>query len=291
MTNHIRFLTSLALTSALLAVATLIGGYLYLKPGLPDVESLRTVKLQTPLQIFTSDGQLIAQFGEKRRDLAGKLLRGAEQAGAQVVDGEIDGLGHLGLAHLQQDEDDRRLLQALVLGQRRQHGLHVLDGVVQIQGNVFQGQLAGLDLGEVEDVIDHAHQLAGAVMNGVRVAAGGLRQFEITQQFAHADDAVERRADLVAHRGQKVGLGLTGGLGAPGTDFQFAAQRLQCLARGLVVSGFLEKHGKHDPTSQTHTEDHHQQQQVQSLQTNALCGIDLGQMAVDGHDQPFGLGG
>ncbi|MGB2024283.1 MAG: hypothetical protein ACPHT7_04940, partial [Litorivicinaceae bacterium] len=68
MTNHIRFLTSLALTSALLAVATLIGGYLYLKPGLPDVESLRTVKLQTPLQIFTSDGQLIAQFGEKHRD-------------------------------------------------------------------------------------------------------------------------------------------------------------------------------------------------------------------------------
>ena len=38
------------------------------KPGLPDVESLRTVKLQTPLQIFTSDGQLIAQFGEKHRD-------------------------------------------------------------------------------------------------------------------------------------------------------------------------------------------------------------------------------
>ena len=68
MTNHIRFLTSLALTSALLGVATLIGGYLYLKPGLPDVESLRTVKLQTPLQIFTSDGQLIAQLGEKYRD-------------------------------------------------------------------------------------------------------------------------------------------------------------------------------------------------------------------------------
>jgi len=45
-----------------------IGGYLYLKPGLPDVESLRTVQLQTPLQIFSADGQLIAQFGEKRRD-------------------------------------------------------------------------------------------------------------------------------------------------------------------------------------------------------------------------------
>ncbi|MEL0224891.1 MAG: transglycosylase domain-containing protein, partial [Gammaproteobacteria bacterium] len=68
MTGPIRFLISLALTSALLGTAVLVGGYLYLKPGLPDVESLRTVQLQTPLQIFTSDGQLIAQFGEKRRD-------------------------------------------------------------------------------------------------------------------------------------------------------------------------------------------------------------------------------
>ena len=68
MTDPVRFLISLALTSALLGAGGLIGGYLYLKPGLPDVESLRTVQLQTPLQIFTSDGQLIAQFGEKRRD-------------------------------------------------------------------------------------------------------------------------------------------------------------------------------------------------------------------------------
>ena len=67
-TRPLRFLISLALTSALLGIAVLIGGYVYLKPGLPDVESLRTVQLQTPLQIFTSDGQLIAQFGEKRRD-------------------------------------------------------------------------------------------------------------------------------------------------------------------------------------------------------------------------------
>ena len=68
MTGPVRFL--LASHSLLLSwgAGGLIGGYLYLKPGLPDVESLRTVQLQTPLQIFTSDGQLIAQFGEKRRD-------------------------------------------------------------------------------------------------------------------------------------------------------------------------------------------------------------------------------
>ena len=57
-----RFLIGLGLTTAILATAVVIGGYVYLKPGLPDVESLRTVKLQTPLQIFTADKQLIAQL-------------------------------------------------------------------------------------------------------------------------------------------------------------------------------------------------------------------------------------
>ena len=63
-----RVFIGLTLIGALLGTATLVGGYLYLKPSLPDVDSLKTVQLQTPLQVFTSDGQLIAQFGEKRRD-------------------------------------------------------------------------------------------------------------------------------------------------------------------------------------------------------------------------------
>ncbi|WP_426414945.1 penicillin-binding protein 1A [Aestuariirhabdus sp. LZHN29] len=41
--------------------------YLYLSPALPTVESLKDVRLQTPLRIYTSDAKLIAEFGEKRR--------------------------------------------------------------------------------------------------------------------------------------------------------------------------------------------------------------------------------
>lgn len=68
MTGTFRFLVGLSISLLLGTTLVLVGGYLYLKPGLPDVESLRTVRLQTPLQVFTQDGQLIAQFGEKRRD-------------------------------------------------------------------------------------------------------------------------------------------------------------------------------------------------------------------------------
>lgn len=45
----------------------LSGTYLYLSPGLPSVDSLRNVKLQIPLRVFSQDGKLIAEFGEMRR--------------------------------------------------------------------------------------------------------------------------------------------------------------------------------------------------------------------------------
>jgi penicillin-binding protein 1A len=48
----------------------LLGTYLYLNPSLPDVESLREIELQVPLRVFSADGMLIGEFGEKRRDPA-----------------------------------------------------------------------------------------------------------------------------------------------------------------------------------------------------------------------------
>nr|WP_233586685.1 penicillin-binding protein 1A [Legionella sp. km772] len=48
----------------------LVGGsflYLYLESQLPNVDSLKTVQLQVPLQIFSKDGLLIQEYGEKKR--------------------------------------------------------------------------------------------------------------------------------------------------------------------------------------------------------------------------------
>ncbi|WP_258867939.1 transglycosylase domain-containing protein [Alkalilimnicola ehrlichii] len=36
-------------------------------PKLPEVESLRDVKLQVPLRVYSQDGKLISEFGEQRR--------------------------------------------------------------------------------------------------------------------------------------------------------------------------------------------------------------------------------
>ncbi|ANW24542.1 penicillin-sensitive transpeptidase [Vibrio coralliilyticus] len=65
--KFIKRLFIFVLVCTLLGVGTIVGFYFYVKPELPDVATLKDVKLQTPMQIFTQDGKLISQFGEKRR--------------------------------------------------------------------------------------------------------------------------------------------------------------------------------------------------------------------------------
>ncbi|QSX34031.1 PBP1A family penicillin-binding protein [Shewanella avicenniae] len=51
----------------LLGIITVTATYFYVLPDLPDVATLKNVQLQTPLKIYSKDGKLISQFGEKRR--------------------------------------------------------------------------------------------------------------------------------------------------------------------------------------------------------------------------------
>jgi penicillin-binding protein 1A len=57
------------LLTAAIAVVGLAGAVLWwVMPQLPSASSLREVRLQTPLRVYTRDGSLIAEFGEKRRN-------------------------------------------------------------------------------------------------------------------------------------------------------------------------------------------------------------------------------
>ena len=57
----------LLLVGVSVTAVTFAGLYLYLSPKLPPVDSLRQVKLQTPLRVYSSDNKLIGEFGEQRR--------------------------------------------------------------------------------------------------------------------------------------------------------------------------------------------------------------------------------
>jgi penicillin-binding protein 1A len=50
-----------------LTVFANVCAYVYLRPALPDVGSLREVQLQVPLRIYSRDGKLIQSIGEQRR--------------------------------------------------------------------------------------------------------------------------------------------------------------------------------------------------------------------------------
>ena len=63
----LRLVVRLCLFGILGAIWLLAGTYLYLSPNLPNVETLRDVKLQTPMLVYTRDGELIGQFGEQKR--------------------------------------------------------------------------------------------------------------------------------------------------------------------------------------------------------------------------------
>ncbi len=63
----VTFLAVTFLIFSLLGVIGLFGAYAYLTPRLPEIDTLKDVKLQVPLRVFSKDGGLIAEFGEMKR--------------------------------------------------------------------------------------------------------------------------------------------------------------------------------------------------------------------------------
>ena len=67
MIRSLKFLLWSFLAVACGLVLSLSGAFLYLNPTLPSADALRSIQLQIPLRIYSSDGKLIAEYGEMRR--------------------------------------------------------------------------------------------------------------------------------------------------------------------------------------------------------------------------------
>lgn len=63
----LRFFLWLVLLATSTGLMVLTATLLYLGPKLPAVEQILDIQLQTPLRIYSSEGRLIAEFGEKKR--------------------------------------------------------------------------------------------------------------------------------------------------------------------------------------------------------------------------------
>lgn len=85
-------------------------------------------------------------------------------------------------------------------------GQGVLQQVAQIERNMVEHQFAGLDFREVEDFVDDAQQAVGGLFDGAQVVELARGQFAFLQQMSETEDAVERRADFMAHVGEELGF-------------------------------------------------------------------------------------
>ena len=102
---------------------------------------------------------------------------------------------------------------ALLLGTGAYDGGCVVDQRLQRERLRHEHDLPGLDLGEVEDVVDHRQQGAACTLHPLRVLAGCGSKFRLLQQeVGVAENAVQWCSDLVAHGSEEVTLGHVGSL-------------------------------------------------------------------------------
>ena len=101
--------------------------------------------------------------------------------------------------------------QALGTGLIADHRANVVDHRPQREVGLFQFEFAGLDLGDVEDVVDHRQEVTGRTVD-LAQSFGLLGPWlAAAQQMRETDDGVHRRADFVAHVGQETAFRQVGG--------------------------------------------------------------------------------
>ena len=132
--------------------------------------------------------------------------------------GELDGIADeidedlLEAVKVADDVRRDRLVDVLVefdplFGSRiTEHGHRLLEEVFEIHGDLLKVHLRGLQLGEVEDVIDEMQErLPAGPDHPDELALFDIKP-RVQQQRRGSDDAVHRRANLMAHAGEEVRL-------------------------------------------------------------------------------------
>ena len=86
---------------------------------------------------------------------------------------------------------------------RLQQHRNLVDCAFQIKGFRVKRQTFGLNLGIIQNVVDDDKQRLTRGADGFGEQALFFGQGGVAEKFRHADDAVHRSADLVAHVGKE----------------------------------------------------------------------------------------
>jgi hypothetical protein len=152
--------------------------------------------------------------------------------------------------------DEGRDLDALALRFRRQKLDHAFDQRSNVERLGRKVDPAGLDLREVEDLVDQGQERLARGLDRADIGRllGSRRGVE--QKVGHAEDAVQRRAELVTDGREEARLRLACGLGANARLLELALRRdaLGDVAPGAHELGgaAVPGHGGLDPGQPAH---------------------------------------
>jgi hypothetical protein len=157
----------------------------------------------------TSRALVLRRHGQRHGAPGGEFDRVADQVEQHL--GEAELIAEQGADRFRRplDAKPKPLVGRLLLDRHP----HPLQDPRQLQRLLARVQLARLDAGEVEDVVDQPQQGAGGEVDLVQVPAQHWRGSGVQRQAGEADYGVQRGADLVAHIGQEVALGTVGPVG------------------------------------------------------------------------------
>ena len=112
-------------------------------------------------------------------------------------------------------EDGRSQFQALGEGLRCRGLDGVIDERPQVELHGFQPDVARFDARKVQNAVDHDDEALGIGLDDARYFALFRVECGCLQHVGHAGNAVQGRANLMAHVGQEFGLGRVGFDGRP----------------------------------------------------------------------------
>ena len=243
------------------------------QPGAAVAPRARFVALREALEQPVQRGLVHADAGvgdDELEHLAAVVVDGAVQVEHDhAAVGELDGVVH----QVEQDLLDAGAVGAHLLGDagvgidvqrqrlelrlRPHQRLDLAQQVAQVHRLLGQRQPAGFEQRHVEHVVQDRQQVVGRFGGGAQVVDLARVQPGVAQQREHAQQAVEGRADLVAHVGQEHALRLAGGLGLA---LRLAQVRGQVDQRALALAQQPHLAHRHQPEGQ------HQQRQEQRQQ-------------------------
>src|SRR6185437_9070293 len=116
----------------------------------------------------------------------------------QRIAAEVSGDGRLDL------EDQLKTLSGRLLAHQIPN---ILQDLVEVEVDILDRELARLDLGEVENVVDDAEQMLARTFDLENIVALTRGEVGLQREVRKPDYGVHRCPDLVAHVGKEDALG------------------------------------------------------------------------------------